>query len=42
LKNADANWIHQPDQADDEMREGAGVLLGKDYPKAIFSTDRWQ
>lgn len=42
LKNADANWIHQPDQADDELREGAGLLLGKDYPKAIFSTDRWQ
>ncbi len=42
LKNADANWIHQPDQADDELRAGAGVMLGKDYPKAIFSTDRWQ
>lgn len=41
LKNAHHQWVHQPDQAPGEDLKNSHIVLGKDYPKPVLSSDRW-
>ncbi len=41
LSEVSSQLVHQPDQADPVELSAHGVVLGKDYPKSVYPTDRW-
>ena len=41
LRNADHQWIHQPDQAGAAQLRASEITLGQDYPNPVLSSDRW-
>lgn len=41
LRRAATEWVHQPDQASSDRLQRSQIRLGKDYPHALVSTDRW-